>query len=39
MFGDRRYLVRVIVDTDESPPRVVTAYRTSKIAKYWSTGS
>jgi hypothetical protein len=28
-------LVRVFVDMDMSPPRVVTAYRTSKISKYW----
>lgn len=31
----RRYLIRVIVDTDSDPPMVVTAYRTSKIRKYW----
>lgn len=29
------YLVRVVVDVDRRPPEVVTAYRTSKIAKYW----
>lgn len=29
------YLLRVFVDTDRFPPEVVTAYRTSKIAKYW----
>ena len=29
-------LIRVFVDIGESPPRVVTAYRTSKIDKYWS---
>lgn len=29
------YLVRVFVDVHEVPPRVVTAYRTSRIAKYW----
>lgn len=34
---DRAYLVRVIVDVDETPKVVVTAYRTSKISKYWST--
>jgi len=33
------YLIRVIVDIDRSPPEVVTVYRTSKIAKYWSSGS
>ena len=29
------YLLRVIVDTDRKPPAVVSAYRTSKIRKYW----
>lgn len=29
------YLLRVIVDLDRVPSRVVTAYRTSKIWKYW----
>jgi hypothetical protein len=33
----RRYLVRVFVDVDRSPAEVVTAYRTSKIDKYWRT--
>ena len=28
-------LVRVFVDTDQTPPVVVTAYKTSRIAKYW----
>jgi hypothetical protein len=30
------YLVRVVVDEEEEPPAIVTAYRTSKIEKYWS---
>jgi hypothetical protein len=34
-FEGKRYLVRVFVDTDRSPVEVVTAYRTSKIDKYW----
>ena len=34
-FGDKTYLVRVFVDVDRKPAEVVTAYRTSKIAKYW----
>jgi len=34
MLG-RTYLVRVFVDTEREPPDVVTAYRTSKIDKYW----
>jgi len=29
------YLVRVFVDVAHSPAEVVTAYRTSKVAKYW----
>lgn len=28
-------LVRVFVDVDRTPAEVVTAYQTSKIAKYW----
>jgi hypothetical protein len=28
-------LVRVFVDVDRKPAEVVTAYRTSRIAKYW----
>jgi hypothetical protein len=31
----RTYLVRVFVDLDRRPPEVVTAYRTSRIGKYW----
>lgn len=31
----KMYLVRAIVAEDTDPPVVVTAYRTSKIAKYW----
>jgi len=34
---NKTQLIRVFVDVDESPPRVVTAYRTSKIDKYWSS--
>ena len=29
------YLIRVVVDINREPAEVVTAYRTSKIAKYW----
>jgi hypothetical protein len=32
----KMYLLRVVVDESEQPPVVVTAYRTTKIAKYWS---
>lgn len=35
----KQYLVRVVVDIDREPAVVVTAYRTSRIAKYWSGGS
>ena len=35
----KRYLVRVFVDVDPSPAEVVTAYRTSKIEKYWRSES
>ena len=31
----RVYLLRVFVDTGREPPQVVTAYRTSKVGKYW----
>ena len=31
----KTYLVRVFVDVDRHPPEVVTAYRTSKLSKYW----
>jgi len=31
----REFLVRVLVDVDRHPAEVVTAYRTSKISKYW----
>lgn len=34
--GGREYVVRVVVDIDRSPPVIVTAYRSSKIGKYWS---
>ena len=32
----RIYLLRVFVDIDRVPSVVVTAYRTSRIEKYWS---
>jgi len=31
----KEYILRVFVDIDRNPPQVVTAYRTSKIEKYW----
>jgi hypothetical protein len=33
----KQYMIRVFVDVDREPAEVVTAYRTSKIAKYWET--
>jgi hypothetical protein len=35
--GGKIFLVRAIVDERVDPPIVVTAYRTSKITKYWRT--
>jgi Domain of unknown function (DUF4258) len=29
------FLVRVVIDIDRHPAEVVTAYRTSKIGRYW----
>jgi len=36
-LGDplKEYVLRVFVDIDRNPPQIVTAYRTSKIEKYW----
>ena len=34
----RVYLLRVFVDIDRQPVEVVTAYRTSRIDKYWRGG-
>lgn len=35
-FGGRVFLVRAIVDDSVDPATVITAYRTTKIDKYWS---
>jgi hypothetical protein len=32
---EKDYLIRVFVDIDREPAEVVTAYRTTKIEKYW----
>ena len=32
-------LLRVFVDIDREPPEIVTAYRTSKVEKYWREGT
>jgi hypothetical protein len=34
-IGGKMFLVRVIVDDSVDPAVVVTAYRTTKIEKYW----
>lgn len=33
------YLIRVVIDIDRTPPEVVTVSRTSKVDKYWESGS
>ena len=33
--GGKTFLLRIIVDADRNPAEVVTAYKTSKIEKYW----
>jgi hypothetical protein len=40
-FGvpSRTFLIRVFVDIDRRPAEVVTAYRTSKVSKYWEERS
>lgn len=35
VVGGKTYLVRVFVDVDRAPAEVVTAYLTSRVAKYW----
>ncbi len=37
VFDGQMFIVRVFVDIDRSPAAVVTAYRSSKIEKYWKT--
>ncbi len=36
-IGGKPYLLRVMVNETVNPPVAITAYRTSKIAKYWRT--
>ena len=40
-FGESRetYLLQIFVDIERKPAEVVTAYRTSKIDKYWKSES
>ena len=33
--NEKQYLLRVMVNETTTPAKVVTAYRTSKITKYW----
>ena len=35
VVGGKIYLLRVFVDVDRDPAEVVTAYLTSRVAKYW----
>jgi hypothetical protein len=32
---EKAFLVRVFVDVWRKPPEIVTAYKTSKVEKYW----
>lgn len=34
-FGEKNYLLRVFVNLTGNPPIIISAYRTSKIKKYW----
>ena len=34
-MNEKQYLLRVMVNETTTPAKVVTAYRTSKITKYW----
>ena len=36
-IAGRNALLRVIIDLDGLRPAIVTAYRTTRVAKYWST--
>lgn len=38
-MAEGTYLLRVFVDVDRTPCEIVTVYRTSKIEKYWGSGS
>jgi len=35
VFGEKVYLIRVYVNFSKKPPVIISAYRTSKIKKYW----
>ncbi len=34
-INDKPYLVRVMVNENVTPAKIVTVYRTSKINRYW----
>lgn len=34
-----RFLIRVVVEHNRTPPDVVTAYRTSNVRKYWQVAN
>ena len=37
-FGEgKSYLIRVMINPTTDPAQIVTAYKTSKISKYWRT--
>lgn len=33
--GEKVFLLRIVIEKQASPERVITVYRTSKIEKYW----
>ncbi len=37
--GKKRFLYRIFVDTSTKPVQIITAYKTSKIDKYWIPNS
>jgi hypothetical protein len=37
-IDNKTFILRVITDMNCQPERVITAYKTTKIAKYWSDG-
>ena len=39
ILGEKEYLLRIVVDSQQHPSCVVTAYLTSKISKYWQGSS
>ena len=35
IFDKREFLLRVIIEPRDTPQRIITVYKTSKIEKYW----